>query len=396
MKISFYEGLPSFSEFGDVIRSDRYHPLPDDWILGVSDVINSTGEIGRGRYKMVNMAGASVISAVMNELSGRSFPFVFGGDGAGFAAPDTYRDGIERCLAACRSWAAEELDLSLRAAIVPVPDIRAAGHDVTVARFQASPEVSYAMFSGGGMAWAEAQMKAGVYGVREAPRGSRPDLTGLSCRFRPLETRNGVILSLLVLPAAGTTPDAFAALGGRIVERLERAGGRDGHPVAPDGPRFVWPPRGLEIESRTPNVGGKARSGLSILLEHLVPWLLQLTGTRLKRFDPRLYRRDTAGNTDFRKYDDGLKLTVDCPPEVVDDLEELLKNAKAAGIADYGLHRQDSALMTCIVPSAFARDHMHFVDGAAGGYARAAEMLKADRADAAPTAPEGKSGQKVL
>jgi hypothetical protein len=33
--------------------------------------------------------------------------------------------------------------------------------------------------------------------------------------------------------------------------------------------------------------------------------------------------------------------------------------------------------MTCFVPDPYAKDHMHFVDGAAGGYARAAEMLKA-------------------
>jgi hypothetical protein len=37
--------------------------------------------------------------------------------------------------------------------------------------------------------------------------------------------------------------------------------------------------------------------------------------------------------------------------------------------------------MTCIVPSPFANDHMHFVDGANGGYARAAEALKASMVD---------------
>jgi hypothetical protein len=32
--------------------------------------------------------------------------------------------------------------------------------------------------------------------------------------------------------------------------------------------------------------------------------------------------------------------------------------------------------MTCVVPSPLAGDHMHFIDGAAGGYAMAAAMLK--------------------
>ncbi len=379
MNNSFYEDLPSFSIFDEVIEKDRYRPLPDDWFVGVSDVINSTGAIAEGRYKIVNMAGASVISAVMNELGGLPFPFIFGGDGAGFAIPGSFRDRVERVLAACQVWSSEEINLSLRAAVVPVPDIRQAGRDVIVARFQASAEIGYAMFSGGGMAWAEAQMKSGIYGVAAAPPGTRPDLTGLSCRFRPLKARNGKILSLLVLPVDGGAPASFAALVGDILDTLERATSRQGHPVAPEGPRFVWPPQGLGIETRTPGNNQTGRSRLSILLEHMVPWLLQLTGTKMNRFDPAAYRRDTAGNTDFRKFDDGLKLTVDCPAETIHELEKLLVAAETAGVARYGLHRQDSALMTCIVPSAFTRDHMHFIDGAAGGYTKAAEMLKADR-----------------
>jgi hypothetical protein len=63
---------------------------------------------------------------------------------------------------------------------------------------------------------------------------------------------------------------------------------------------------------------------------------------------------------------------------VTETLEAELSRAQREGIARYGLHRQQSALLTCIVPSPVTADHMHFVDGADGGYARAAEMLKAD------------------
>ncbi|TIL80394.1 MAG: DUF3095 domain-containing protein, partial [Mesorhizobium sp.] len=51
--------------------------------------------------------------------------------------------------------------------------------------------------------------------------------------------------------------------------------------------------------------------------------------------------------------------------------------AEEAGICNYGLHRQKSALMTCLVASPLQRDHLHFIDGAAGGYAVAAASLKA-------------------
>jgi hypothetical protein len=41
------------------------------------------------------------------------------------------------------------------------------------------------------------------------------------------------------------------------------------------------------------------------------------------------------------------------------------------------MHRQDAAMMTCFTPSLLRSDHVHFVDGARGGYASAATALKA-------------------
>jgi len=124
---SFYESVLAFSDFDQVVEKRHFHPLPGGWLIGVADVVDSTGAIAAGRYKTVNTAGASVIAAVMNALGGASFPFVFGGDGAGFAIPPDRREPVERALAACRRWVGEALGLGLRAAIVPVADIRAAG-----------------------------------------------------------------------------------------------------------------------------------------------------------------------------------------------------------------------------------------------------------------------------
>ena len=125
------------------------------------------------------MAGASVISAILNSVGRRDLPFVFGGDGALVAFPGSALDQTGHALAAVKTWVAEELELDLRAAIVPMRDIRAQGLDVRVARFQASSEISYAMFTGGGASWAEAQMKAGRYRGRRARRPARgPTLPG--------------------------------------------------------------------------------------------------------------------------------------------------------------------------------------------------------------------------
>jgi hypothetical protein len=180
---TFYSGVRVFRGFSRIVDPDLYAPLPDGWTLGLSDIVGSTAAIEAGGYKAVNMAGASIITAVANAIGTPDFPFVFGGDGASFAVPPASSKLAEGALAAAVVYVREELGLTLRAAMVPLAAIRAQGLDVRIARFAASSNVSYAMFSGGGLAWAEREMKRGAFAVAPAAAGARPDLTGLSCRF---------------------------------------------------------------------------------------------------------------------------------------------------------------------------------------------------------------------
>src|SRR6202451_3883540 len=183
---TFYASIPVFRGFASLMDPALYSPLPDDWSIGVADIVESTKAIAEARYKAVNMAGASVIAAVTNALDGREFPFVFGGDGASFAVSPGDFDRARDALAATAAWVKEDLDLAMRVALVPGSAIRAQGLDVRVARFGPSANLSYAMFSGGGLGWAEAAMKRGEFAVPMAPPGTQPDLTGLSCRFEEM------------------------------------------------------------------------------------------------------------------------------------------------------------------------------------------------------------------
>ena len=145
--------------------------------------IGSTKAIAEGRYKAVNMVGAGVIAAVANALGRRPFAFVFGGDGASFAVV------VVRC-ARRRQGAAGDGGVRARGIADGVArrdgsgrGVRAAGRDVRVARFAASPHCAYAMFAGGGLTWVEAEAKRGAYALAPAAPGARPDLSDLSCRW---------------------------------------------------------------------------------------------------------------------------------------------------------------------------------------------------------------------
>src|SRR6187431_3780221 len=112
----FYGSIPVFRGFGSLMDPAMYAPLPDDWTIGVADIVESTKAIANQRYKAVNMAGASVIAAVANALEGREFPFVFGGDGASFAVAPGDLEAARAALAATATWVGEDLDLSMRVA----------------------------------------------------------------------------------------------------------------------------------------------------------------------------------------------------------------------------------------------------------------------------------------
>ena len=175
---NLYRDIPTFDDFAKVLDGTVYHALPDDWWVGTSDIVGSTKAVEAGRFKDVNMVGASVICAVSNALGHSDYPFLFGGDGASFACPPDKIDAVRNAMATTATWAAETLDLELRVGLVQIADIRSADRDVRVARYAVSDPVSYAMFAGGGMQWAEDQMKHGQNLIAPAPSGHRPDLTG--------------------------------------------------------------------------------------------------------------------------------------------------------------------------------------------------------------------------
>jgi DUF3095 family protein len=375
----FYGSIPVFRGFARLMDPALYSPLPEDWSIGVADIVESTKAIAQARYKAVNMAGAAVIAAVTNALDGREFPFVFGGDGASFAVSPADLERARDALAATAAWVKDDLDLVMRVALVPLAAVRAQGLDIRVARFGPSPNLSYAMFSGGGLGWAEAAMKRGEFAVQAAPSGTQPDLTGLSCRFEEIPSVRGLILSVLVVPVPGADPGAFRNLIEDIVALAERSPDA-GRPVPPGGPALRWPPAGVEFEARARRGGPLFKRRVAVLAHTLFAYLIMRYGISVGGFVPKTYVQQVVENSDFRKYDDGLRMVLDCTPELERKLTQRLAEAATAGVVRYGVHRQDAAMMTCFTPSALRSDHVHFIDGARGGYASAATALKASSA----------------
>lgn len=371
----FLEQLVPFSDFDGITREANFTRVPDDWIVVITDVKGSTRAIEEGRYRDVNTLGAASISVVQNALPDLEFPFVFGGDGATLVVPPSSRAVVEDALARLKRLARDRFDIELRAGSCPVEEVLAAGWTIEVGRLQLVPEKAIAVFRGGGLSWAEDQIKApgSKFEIEGRPTGP-VELDGLSCRWQPIPHKRGNIVSLLVT-ARGDEKDA-------IYERLlARINGLFDGGLAKANP--VDPQR-LAFRSLRECFANERRYHSSLWtfsfflrsVEIVLAVLLYRVKAAALLPAARRYREAMGGHSDYRKFDDTLRMVIDCSNQQRADLDALLEESHRRGEIFYGVHRTDHALMTCYLRGMSDGEHLHFVDGGDGGYAMAAKQLK--------------------
>lgn len=380
----FIARLPSFTRFAGVADPARYAPAPDDWRVYCCDVVNSTQAIEQGRYKAVNMMGAACIMAAVNAAAKTddrvALAYVFGGDGATILAPNTLAPAIDGALMRTRRLARDGFGLAMRVGAVPVADIRARGADLRVAMMELSPGNRLAAFSGGGAALADKLVKGDTDGayVLPEPDDAAPDLEGLSCRWEPLAARNGHMVCVLASAATGDET-ARAGIYDHLIagiEQILRPDIETARPARADTMRFRWPPRGLELERLA-----TGRGRWELLAESFFQAVAELFDRKVGDYHAPVYRAELRANSDYRRFDDTLRLVLDCAPDQLAAIEDLLASAHGRGEILYGIHLSDAALMTCLLFDLKDSRHLHFIDGADGGFTFAARALKAQRAE---------------
>ena len=85
-------------------------------------------------------------------------------------------------------------------------------------------------------------------------------------------------------------------------------------------------------------------------------------------------------------------MVLDCTAAQVAEIEAWLEAEYRAGRLVWGLHEDSAALMTCLVFSLERSEHVHFVDAAGGGFAKAAEASSGACARSALAGPAPRAG----
>ena len=376
---SFYEELKAFKDFTDITTTTHYTPLPNGWIIVKANIQESIKAINDGRYKDMNMAGAGCIVAVLNVTRGYEIPFIFGGNSATLAIPKEILPRVKDALLGTQFIFQTKLNLDLKISAIPIEDIREKNLDVLVAKHQLSKGNFLAVFSGGGVGQIDCLIKQAslTKNYNFTPKynsNKTADLNRLSCRWAPLKSRHGQILSLLVQVAPNRKQNENSIYD-KVMTAITEILGQDilaASPVHPENLSFTWPPEGLNSE-----ILATTKSSFKLHKESLIQWILEKFNFPSNQYSTPNYRQELSANSNYCRFDDRLCLILDCTEQQVNEIDSFLSNLHHDKDIVYGIHTADNALITCLLLNLKQGEHLHFINGADGGSTLAATQLKA-------------------
>jgi hypothetical protein len=360
---TFYADLPPVVELLDALDPSCQTVLPEDWDLHLADVVDSTGAIARGEYRSVNLAAVLALVAARNAVD-VAVPFSFGGDGMLLAAPSGDRAAIRAALAGIAKRVSSRLDLDLRVGTLSHRDLLAQDAPVRVAKQVLAPWAHQAAFSGQGTRLAEHILKHDNSCLIPSSEAGEPDLSGFECRWRPVRSSEGEILSLLV-----ETPQP--ELLRMVLRQVELVYGPPLHrnPLEADRLHLGWSWSAAAAEARLTGATAARVWALTQLGR-----LLMNLGIRQGPWNWAAYKEDLVRASDFQKLEGSLRMVLRGTAAKRQKLVDWLASLENHGLR-WGVHVSSTALVTCAVRD-YGSDHIHFVDGADGGYAMASLDLR--------------------
>ena len=381
---NFYSELPLLNNFRDITDLGNFVDVPDDWYIIVTDIRGSTKAIEAGKYKEVNLLGACSIVAVLNVAAPIEIPFVFGGDGASLLICPQLLPAAKIALLATQQMAKNEFDMDLRVGAVPVKVAVAANYPVKIAKFKVSDNYSQAVFLGGGLTRAAELIKdpvaGNIYTFKNNGIAATADFSGLECRWQDIPSKYGEIVTLLVMVREDFGQQNHQ-LYRNILEKIEYIYGKEDslNPIYSQNLKLTLNSAKLIKETlvRASNCSWLDRQMYlsKIQLETALGSLLMNLKVKTEELDWGVYKDIAIAATDYRKFDDMLRMVISGNGWQRSKLTEYLEQNYREGKLVYGLHVTNRALMTCLV---FERSgqQVHFIDGADGGYALAAKDMK--------------------
>lgn len=379
----FYTRLPvneiSLSDL--LMENHLFFKMPGNWHVLITDVKNSTKATQDGLHETVNLVATGSIVAVLNIAykADITVPFFFGGDGATFIIPASILEASIHALQLHRENTKNTFNLDLRVGHVPVTEIYEQGYELNISKLRTSEVFAIPVLLGDGLLFAEKKIKEPDYLFAELPHSNEElDLSGMQCRWDRIKPphHNQEVVSLLVIAAKGVKQSVVFK---KVMDHIDEIYGepQTRKPISVSKLKLKTTLAKIGLEMRTRMGGFKPI--------YLITTLIKTS------LGPFYFRTKQGKNYLMRLVDMSDTLVIDGKINTVisgtsaqrEKLEAALKEIENAGEIIYGLYVSSESVMSCYVRNMNDK-HVHFVDGAEGGYTKAAGVLKQKILNALP------------
>ncbi|MFI5128370.1 MAG: DUF3095 domain-containing protein [Chitinophagales bacterium] len=371
----FYSRLPvNEIPLTDLLTEEHlFFRIPANWYVVITDVRNSTAAIQKGLHETINLVATGSIVAVLNIAykSNITVPFFFGGDGASFILPPTLLDAVTHALLQHKDNTKAGFDLDLRVGYVPVTDIYEQSHALNISKLKTSELFIIPVLLGDGLTYAEKKIKGPDYMFATSATVSDDlDLSGMQCRWdriKPPENFFEIVSLLAIAPDGVKQSEAFK----KVMDNIDAiyGGPQRRKPITVDK---------LKLRATLAKIGleMKVRMGAFRPFYLLINWIKTSLGFFYFRTKKgKRYLHNLVDLSDTLVIDGRINTVISGTPQQRELLETALTIIEREGQIIYGLYVSKESVMSCYVRNMSDR-HIHFVDGAEGGYTKAAGMIK--------------------
>ena len=377
--IDFYKNLQALQlPITQVFNQQYFSDVPGNWFIIIADVKNSTEAVNAGKHNDVNLVAAGSLIAALNiaKKYKAEIPFFFGGDGGTILVPEELLKDVLNALAAHNANIKNNFDMEMHVGYMSIEEILHTGHFIKIAKVQIDVSFQKAVIIGGGLHYAEQQIKNSLQEDSNKEDDIELDLTGLECRWdkiKPPSEENEVVCYLV----EATEPENQLKVYGEVMQQIENIYGdiKQRNPLSIDRLKLLISVDKIRKEMLVKYGKWKLRYFIDSFAETLLGRYYFRYNWQMKDIKGQEYIAQIISQADTLTIDGRINTIITGKRDKRLRLITYLSDQEKAGKLIYGHHISKESIMTCYIENRNTK-HIHFVDGSDGGYTEAAKEFK--------------------